>query len=151
MSSLFKVVQGQLDRDQSVVDLVSNMEALYSFVRPIQEFPEKLELLEDIIMDILRQTFECVIFLREYTGHGFCSMLCITNTIQCAELKFYAGRTWRETFADYSSRISEMSQRLTDLKSKFDTSINIQSASVCFRIVHKVDAIGLFSNFRSNY
>jgi len=74
MSSLFKVVQGQLDRDQSVVDLVSNMEALYSFVHPIQEFPEKLELLEDIIMDILRQTFECVIFLREYTGHGFCSM-----------------------------------------------------------------------------
>jgi len=33
--------------------------------------PIKLQRLTDIISDILKQTVECAIFIREYTGHGF--------------------------------------------------------------------------------
>jgi hypothetical protein len=47
------------------------MEEVYSFVDTIQTVPNKLQLLEDVIAKILKQTVECAIFIREYTGHGF--------------------------------------------------------------------------------
>lgn len=50
------------------------MANVYSFVDAIQVVPEKLKLLEDTIAAILRQTFECVTLIREYTGHGFGGM-----------------------------------------------------------------------------
>jgi hypothetical protein len=47
------------------------MEEIYSFVDIIKSVPSKLQLLENIIAKILKQTVECAIFIREYTGHGF--------------------------------------------------------------------------------
>jgi hypothetical protein len=47
------------------------MDNVYSFVDVVRSVPNKLQLLEDIIAKILRQTVECAIFIREYTGHGF--------------------------------------------------------------------------------
>jgi hypothetical protein len=47
------------------------MENVYSFVDVIQSLPNKLQVLEDIIAKILRQTVECAVFIRQYTGHGF--------------------------------------------------------------------------------
>ena len=47
------------------------MESVYSFVDAIRLLPNKLQLLEDVICQILKQTVECAIFIREYTGHGF--------------------------------------------------------------------------------
>jgi hypothetical protein len=47
------------------------MEDVYSFVDVVQSLPDKLELLEAIVVKILQQTVECAIFIREYTGHGF--------------------------------------------------------------------------------
>lgn len=55
------------------------MENVYSFVDVIQSLPSKLELLEDIIVKILKQTVECAIFIREYTGHGFAGKTRMTD------------------------------------------------------------------------
>ena len=61
----------QIKRDQKLIDLVTTMEDVYSFVDAIESVPSKIQLLEDIITKILKQTVECSIFIREYTGHGF--------------------------------------------------------------------------------
>jgi hypothetical protein len=47
------------------------METVYSFVNAVRELPDKLQVLEGVITSILKQTVECSIFIREYTGHGF--------------------------------------------------------------------------------
>ena len=47
------------------------MENVYSFVDAIQSLPNKLQLLENVITQIFKQTVECGIFIREYTGRGF--------------------------------------------------------------------------------
>lgn len=47
------------------------MADVYSFVDAIQTVPTKLQVLEDVITKILKQTVECAIFIRQYTGHGF--------------------------------------------------------------------------------
>jgi len=66
-----QAVKGQLERDKDVIDLVKAMGDVYTFVDAIQSLPNKLKLLEAIIRNILNQTVECAIFIREYTGHGF--------------------------------------------------------------------------------
>ena len=54
-----------------MVGLVKTMEDVYSFVEATQSFRNKVEVLEKTINKILKQTVECAIFIREYTGHGF--------------------------------------------------------------------------------
>jgi hypothetical protein len=53
------------------VELVYVMDNLYSFVDAVKGFPEKTKVLESTILSILTQTVECVVFIREYSGHGF--------------------------------------------------------------------------------
>lgn len=65
------MIKGQLERDQAIVKLVDTMVKLYSFVDALRDLPGKIELLEDIITNILKQTVECSIFIREYSGKGF--------------------------------------------------------------------------------
>jgi hypothetical protein len=48
------------------------MEELYMCVDATRMLEDKAEIFEDTIMKILLQTVECVIFIREYCGHGFC-------------------------------------------------------------------------------
>ena len=64
-------MKGQLERDTSLVGLVKTMEDVYSFVEVSDSFQHKVRVLEDTIAKILKQTVECAIFIREYTGRGF--------------------------------------------------------------------------------
>jgi len=68
-----QVVKNQLERDQRVVDLMAVMEHVYSFVDEIQSIPDKVKSLEKVIKTILQQTFECAIFIQDYSGLGFAS------------------------------------------------------------------------------
>lgn len=50
------------------------MEDVFCFVDAVRSMPEKMQILDNIITDILKQTVECAIFIREYTGNGFGGM-----------------------------------------------------------------------------
>ena len=47
------------------------MEQTYAFVDVIEMIPEKIPLLNDTIQNILTQTFECALYIQEYTENGF--------------------------------------------------------------------------------
>ncbi|KDQ21170.1 hypothetical protein BOTBODRAFT_168499 [Botryobasidium botryosum FD-172 SS1] len=68
----WKVVHAlyQLDRDDKVVRLITQIGDLYVTVRAL-EGTEKIKELESVIEAILQQTIECVLFIREYqiSGH----------------------------------------------------------------------------------
>jgi hypothetical protein len=68
-----QVVKDQLERDRRVIDLMAAMEHVYSFVDEIQFIPDKIKSLERVIKTILQQTFECAIFIQDYSGLGFAS------------------------------------------------------------------------------
>lgn len=51
------------------------MEDLYSFVEASDDLQNKVKVFEDTIQKIMKQTVECAIFIREYTGHGFAGEL----------------------------------------------------------------------------
>ena len=68
-----QIVKNQLDRDRKIIDLLTSMEKVYSFVDEIQAVRDKNTTLDSVIKLILQQTFECAIFIQEYAGMGFAS------------------------------------------------------------------------------
>jgi hypothetical protein len=68
---LSQAVQGQMDRDDALRNLVACMADLYSFVDAVDGLENKIKLLEDIIIRISVQTTECGIFVRQYVSHKF--------------------------------------------------------------------------------
>jgi hypothetical protein len=135
-------VQGQLGRDADLVGLVKVLEDVYSFVEVSDSFQKKVQLLEDTIGNILSQTVECAIFIREYTGHGFGG-----NCYGCAlgpqSTDDVLGRLLRQTFGDYGRKITELSQAFISLKQSLDSSNIIQSVFVSTRTLDVVEKLGL--------
>ena len=137
----WQVLKAQLDRDQSICDLVLTMESVYSFVEAMRSVPDKREILEEVIVKILKQTVECAIFIREYTGHGFggndyivsCDVL-VTNP--CTD------RVRTQTISKTSQVIKVLSKNLLDLKQAFDTGVAVHTAFVSSRISDKIETLG---------
>ena len=140
----WQVLKAQLDRDQSICNLVLTMESVYSFVEAIQSVPDKLEILEEVIVKILKQTVECAIFIREYTGHGFggndykisCDALFINPWIPCTD------RVRTQTISKTSHVIKALSKNLLDLKQAFDTGVVVHTAFVSSRTCDKIETLG---------
>lgn len=68
-----QIFKNQLDRDQKIVDLMASMADVYSFVDELKTVPDKINILENVIKSILQHTFECAMFIQEYSGQGFAS------------------------------------------------------------------------------
>jgi len=74
-----QAIKGQLDRDKEITELLATMRDVYSFVEDVKKFPDKIDRLEDTILQILRQTVECSFFIQEYCGHGFGGMIVVLD------------------------------------------------------------------------
>ena len=68
------MVQAQHAQDLKILALVKAMEKTYSFIVSADELKNS-PVLQDIIVQILKQTIECGYFIQEYTRHTFGGML----------------------------------------------------------------------------
>ena len=68
------MVQAQQALDSKVMRLVEAMERTYSIAKPTDEL-KKYAILQDIIVQILKQTIECGYFIKGYARHNFVSKL----------------------------------------------------------------------------
>jgi hypothetical protein len=68
------MVQAQHAQDFKILALVKAMEKTYSFIVSADELKNS-PVLQDIIVQILKQTIECGYFIQEYTRHNFGGML----------------------------------------------------------------------------
>src|SRR5882762_9555881 len=85
-----QVLQAQVATDQKVVGLLTTLEIIYSFVNVIEtDVSNKIRVLEDIIKKIFYQAVECVIFIREYTSHGFSGMDTSSTTMAWSFTNFF--------------------------------------------------------------
>ncbi|KAH7919617.1 WD40 repeat-like protein, partial [Leucogyrophana mollusca] len=112
LSSAYKVVQKQTRTDQSVVDLMTAMETLYSFVSVADNLVDgKLDILRQNIKTILLQTVECATFIRDYAYRGFIA------------------RVLHGVHSD-AGMCKRLMQGLCDLQASFQTGIGVQIAFV---------------------
>ncbi|KAG2342057.1 hypothetical protein BDR05DRAFT_424914 [Suillus weaverae] len=121
VSSLYTIARGQLDRDGRIGDLTNMMEDVYTFVDDVQSFPSKLASQEETIKKIMFQTIECMLFIQEYSGHGFC------------------GRALNRQWAD--EQIARFTQTFTMLKASLNTGVGVQIAFISHRIYEDVQSI----------
>ena len=68
------MVQAQQAQDSKVMRLVEAMERTYSIAKPTDEL-KKYAILQDIIVQILKQTIECGHFIQQYIRPNFVSKL----------------------------------------------------------------------------
>jgi hypothetical protein len=86
-----QIIKGQVDRDARLADLGNLMKDSYIFVEDIKSLPDKIPSLQGTICNLLSQTVECTMFLRECSGHGFggmiISILLVPNLQYCRHRK----------------------------------------------------------------
>ncbi|KAJ7889510.1 hypothetical protein B0H14DRAFT_3126973, partial [Mycena olivaceomarginata] len=124
ITSVYKALDAKLEADQKIIELAETMAEVYSFTDDVSFLEEdKNKLLEDAILQIAIQTVECSFFIREYTGHGF------------------LGNLGRTAFTDVSEKIVEFSQRLKQLKQKFEHGTDIQTLFFSAKIVKDVETL----------
>ncbi|KAJ7340801.1 hypothetical protein DFH08DRAFT_811980 [Mycena albidolilacea] len=68
-------VQNQRETDGKIVQLVQKMAEVYTFAKDADSLSAAKKHLKDTVTTIVQQTAKCVIFVREYTGHGFLGRL----------------------------------------------------------------------------
>ena len=66
-----KAMEGQIERDSRILDLLATMNNVYAFVDTIRNMADLTSPLENNIDLALKQTIECALFIREYFGVGF--------------------------------------------------------------------------------
>ncbi|KAF9067642.1 WD40-repeat-containing domain protein [Rhodocollybia butyracea] len=70
--SVYEAVQKQKETDEDVCRLVQTMADVYAFAEDIESaVSEKIKRFTKTINGLVKQTEICVLFIREYTGHGF--------------------------------------------------------------------------------
>ena len=102
------MVKNQLETDNKIVDLVKMM--------------------IDIIDKIQKQTVECAIFVREYTGHGFGGGLFISHPVPVVDSS--SGTAVMRLWSQSSQKIEELSQGLVALKQSFSEGVLLQNAFI---------------------
>jgi hypothetical protein len=136
-----QAVKGQVERDKMLVNLMKTMEDVYSFVEATDSFQRKVNLLEKTINKILKQTIECAIFIREYTGRGFggdhrafkCTVK-VTNEL--------TGRLLKQTFTNTEQKIADLFQTLVSLKRSLDSANIIQTGFISTRTLEGIEKLG---------
>ncbi|KAH7918354.1 WD40 repeat-like protein [Leucogyrophana mollusca] len=117
LSSAYKVVQKQIWMDQSIVNLMTAMETLYSFMSVADNFIDgKLNILQQNIKTILLQTVECATLISDYAHQGFAGDTCRVFRIK-----------------DYAGTCKRLIQGLHDLQANFETGIGAQPVFVSYR------------------
>ncbi|KDQ19610.1 hypothetical protein BOTBODRAFT_102789, partial [Botryobasidium botryosum FD-172 SS1] len=120
--ALYQIPRNQLDRDDKVVRLITQIGDLYTTVRAL-EGTEKIKELESVIEAILQQTIECVLFIREYVGLGF------------------GKRVLHQTISSTDAKIKEFEDALRDLKDSFRNRSLAHITLVTTRVSNRVEKI----------
>jgi len=138
-----QAVREQLERDAKLVTLVMTMEDVYQFVEVSDSFQKKISLLERTVDNILKQTVECTIFIREYTGHGFGGEHReLTAREYINQRTRSLGRLLRDTMSDNSQKITDLIQALISLKQALDSTNILQAVFISTRTLEGIERLG---------
>ncbi|KAJ7660675.1 hypothetical protein DFH06DRAFT_1325936 [Mycena polygramma] len=123
LTSVYKAVKREQATEEKLRKLVDTMVAVYSFTQETDILAKKVKNLEDKILAIVKQTVECAVFIREYSGHGFSS------------------RAIRNTGDNIDSMIDSLSETLLKLRDSLESSITVQEVFVSTQVLAKVDRL----------
>ena len=59
-----------MDRDERVMGLMTTIVDVFTFAGAVERVA-KIDMYQDVIDKLWKQTYECALFIQEYKGHGF--------------------------------------------------------------------------------
>ncbi|KAJ7469210.1 hypothetical protein FB451DRAFT_1560182 [Mycena latifolia] len=124
LTLVYEAVKKQDEKDEKVIQLVQAMSDAYSFVEDMDSLPGKIKRLEDTISALVKQTEECALFIREYTGHGFC------------------GRLLTELWSGHGEKIDDFTAAFGQLQKALDTGLGLYTAFVSTKTQEMVKGLG---------
>jgi hypothetical protein len=139
--------------DDDIRKLLLTMRDVLDFVQEVDALP-KIQKLQSTVASIMKQIYECSLFIQEYTKLGLASMCSLTSLqvkvvwLNDCDLE----RTIRDNVADSSrSSIDQFISTFNDLKSDFDRGIAIQTIMTVHRILPVLKEVHASGKFRSSY
>jgi hypothetical protein len=120
--------------------LVQTIADVYSFAEDIESLSEKIMRFEKIISALVKQTEECALFIREYTGHGFCGRY-IRNRTFVSLIKF-TGRLLTNIDSEYSDKIEHFVTAFVKLGEYLDRGTAVQIMFVSTKALTVVEEVG---------
>ncbi|KAJ6545575.1 hypothetical protein B0H19DRAFT_1168004 [Mycena capillaripes] len=123
LTFVYEVVKKQQETDDKALQLVQAMVEVYSFVEDVDFLSSKIKPLENVVQEIIRQTVECAIFIREYVARGF------------------SGRLQRDTLSNTNQKIDGLSEALRKLKDSFDHGLAVQSVFFSAKTTDGVESL----------
>ncbi|KAJ6485356.1 WD40 repeat-like protein [Mycena vitilis] len=121
LTSVYKAIKREQATEEKLHKLVDTMVAVYSFAEETDVLAQKLKNLEDKVLAIVKQTVECALFIREYSGHGF------------------TARAIRNTGKNIDNIIDSLAETLLKLRDSLESSVNIRGVFLSTQILEKVD------------
>ena len=73
MKHFCKAVRNQEFADNKLLSLFESVKQTFSFAKNLQELRDRVQALENVITQILKQTTECGFFVQDYVARGFYS------------------------------------------------------------------------------
>ena len=138
------MAQTQTATDGKLLGLVSTMNDTFSFVEDLDELPNKIARLEDIITRILQQTAECALFIREYVRQSFAGTFLyqvIFPHFRFILFFFLLGRMIEQLWKDQSSKIDQFTGAFTELQKSLDSGMLLQNTFVTSRTLDAVSQL----------
>ncbi|KAJ7235794.1 hypothetical protein C8J57DRAFT_1530491 [Mycena rebaudengoi] len=123
LTFVYEAVKTQQETDSKALELVQTMVEVYLFVEDLDFLSSKIKPLENVVQEIIKQTVECAIFIREYVAQGF------------------SGRLKRDALSKTSQKIDGLSEALRGLKLSFDRGLAIQSVFFSAKTVDGVESL----------
>ncbi|KAL5521307.1 hypothetical protein ACEPAG_9230 [Sanghuangporus baumii] len=117
-SALYTVVKNVFKTDQRVINLVRVMDDTFAFVRDTETLRDKARSLQEPINNLLKQTIECCLFVRDYVRRSF--------------LK-------RMLDLDSSKKIDDFEGALASFKQQIESGVTLHTAFVSMRVSEGID------------
>ncbi|KAJ7660651.1 hypothetical protein DFH06DRAFT_1325917 [Mycena polygramma] len=125
LTSVYQAVKAEQETQEKLKKLVDIMVSVYSFTEETDALPQKIKSLEDKVLAIIKQTVECAVFIREYSGHGF------------------TARVMKNTWDNADKTIDDLSETLLKLKDSLDGTLIVQGLFLSAQVLQKVDRLGM--------
>ncbi|EJC98397.1 WD40 repeat-like protein [Fomitiporia mediterranea MF3/22] len=122
VSALYKSISHQFEVDKKSVELMGVMEDAFNFVHEADSLRSKTQYLESAIIQLLKQTDECCLFVQEYARHAFIGRM----------LKM-----------DVNRKVDEFTESLHLLKQSIDSGVIIHTAFVSLHMSSEINTIFL--------
>jgi hypothetical protein len=135
-------VKEQRETDDKVLELGKTMVEVYAFVEDVDTLSHRIKHLDNVVTAILEQTFECALFIREYTGHGFGGTNSFISCYWC--LTACLGRLVRNNWTNTTQQIDDLSTAFFKLKDEFDRGVGLQTVIFSAAIKDDTEYLGMY-------